>query len=68
MDTGNGFYGAYQFLRSTWRAHVVHGWPLNPARASPPQQTFIAWRNWIANGRRWGGHQWPNSARACGIP
>ena len=57
INTGNGYYGAYQFRLSTWAAHVVPGWTLRPDRATPAQQTFVAWRTWLANGRSWYG-QW----------
>jgi hypothetical protein len=67
INTGNGFYGAYQFMLSTWRAHAPASWTDRPDLASPPRQTFVAWRTWIANGRRWGGRQWPNTAKACGV-
>lgn len=67
--TGNGYEGAYQFTLSTWRA--VGGsvtasghWA---ASASPAEQTYRAWLNWRANGGRWGGGQWPTSARLCGV-
>lgn len=34
-DTGNGFYGAYQFMQGTWEAVGGEG---NPAEASPAEQ------------------------------
>lgn len=34
-DTGNGFYGAYQFMQGTWEAVGGSG---NPAEASPEEQ------------------------------
>jgi hypothetical protein len=34
-DTGNGFYGAYQFMQGTWEAVGGTG---NPAEASPAEQ------------------------------
>lgn len=68
LNTGNGFYGAYQFEQTTWESRKAPSWPYRADLASPQQQTFAAWRNWVSNGRRWGGGQWPNSARACGVP
>jgi hypothetical protein len=53
-NTGNGYYGAYQFLLSTWRAV---GGPGYPHQASPREQTYRAWLVWNLNGRRWAG-QW----------
>jgi hypothetical protein len=61
-NTGNGYYGAYQFLLSTWRAVGGQGYP---HQASPREQTYRAWLNWRANGSRWGG-QW-GTASACGL-
>ena len=63
-NTGNGFYGAYQFLASTWRSVGGRGYP---HQASPAEQTYRAWLNWRANGNRWGGRQWPVAARLCGL-
>ena len=63
-NTGNGFYGAYQFMLSTWQAVGGRGYP---HQASPAEQTWRAYLNWKANGSRWGNGQWPNSARACGL-
>jgi hypothetical protein len=63
-NTGNGFYGAYQFMLSTWRAVGGSGYP---HQASPEEQTWRAYLNWKANGQRWGNGQWPSSARACGF-
>ena len=38
-DTGNGFYGAYQFTLSTWASMGGSG---NPAAASPAEQDYRA--------------------------
>lgn len=38
-DTGNTFYGAYQFTWSTWQTVGGHG---NPAHASPAEQDYRA--------------------------
>lgn len=60
--------GAYQIIPSTWAAFKVHGWTKLAGQASPPRQTFVAWRIWVHNGRSWGlNGQWPNSAAACGV-
>lgn len=63
-NTGNGYYGAFQFTLSTWRANGGRGYP---HQASPSEQTYRAYLNWRANGNRWGGGQWPTSARLCGL-
>lgn len=63
-NTGNGFYGAYQFTLSTWQSVGGQGYP---HEASSDEQTYRAWMNWASNGHRWGGSQWPNSSRLCGL-
>jgi hypothetical protein len=52
-NTGNGFYGAYQFDQSTWRAAGGTG---TPNTASPAEQDRVA-AGWIASGHR---NAWPN--------
>lgn len=59
--------GGMQILVSTWKAFAPKGWPRDPAKASRAQQLLVTWRIWRANGRRWGGNQWPQSAAACGV-
>lgn len=61
-NTGNGYFGAYQFLLSTWRSVGGVGYP---HLASPREQTYRAYLNWAANGHRWGG-QW-GTAGMCGL-
>jgi hypothetical protein len=64
IATGNGYYGAYQFLWSTWASVMVRGWPSNPALASPAQQTFMVWRVYIRDGRSF--REW-GTAGMCGL-
>lgn len=64
LDTGNGFYGGMQFLPGTWRSVGGVG---NPALASRALQLQLAYIVWLNNGRRWGGRQWPTTARLCGL-
>src|SRR4051794_40539303 len=52
-NTGNGYYGAYQFDQHTWEAAGGSG---SPASASPAEQDRAAAR-WIAAGHR---DAWPN--------
>jgi hypothetical protein len=59
--------GGLQIAVKTWAAHAPAKWTRDPAAATRAQQLFVAWRIWWANGRRWGGNQWPNSSRACGV-
>lgn len=63
INTGNGYYGAYQFLLGTWAAYAPPKWTRWPNLATPAEQTFVAWRTWEANGRSWYG-QW-GTARLC---
>ena len=51
-DTGNGYYGAYQFSLSTWASVGGSG---NPAHASPGEQDYRAAALWRTGGP---GH-WP---------
>jgi resuscitation-promoting factor RpfA len=47
-NTGNGFYGAYQFMASTWRAAGGRGLP---HLAEPLEQDYraVRWRLMIGN-------------------
>jgi uncharacterized protein YlxW (UPF0749 family) len=61
IDTGNGYYGAYQFLPSTWDTTVVHEGRSDlvgvlPSRASEFDQDDTAWTlyQWQGKGP-WGG-------------
>lgn len=58
-DTGNGFYGAYQFDLTTWRSVGGTG---NPAHASPAEQDARAWALYQSRGLA----PWPTPARRCG--
>lgn len=51
-NTGNGFYGAYQFTLGTWG---VVGGSGNPAAASPREQDVRAY--WLLS--RYGAGHWP---------
>lgn len=52
----------------TWDAFAPKRWPRDPADATRAQQLLVSWRIWLANGRRWGGNQWPNTSRLCHVP
>lgn len=58
-DTGNGYYGMYQFTLGTWQAAGGTG---NPASASAAEQTAIAQR--VQQMQGWGA--WPVTSRECG--
>jgi hypothetical protein len=59
--------GGLQIDVNTWSSLAPATFPTNPASASPRQQLFVAYRIWLANGHRFGGHQWYYSAAACGV-
>lgn len=52
-DTGNGYYGRYQFSLGTW--HIVGG-KVMPNEASPEEQDFRA----VVLLKRFGPGHWPN--------
>ncbi len=58
-NSGNGFYGAYQFLPSTWRGL---GFPGMPHHAPPEVQDAAARKLQARSG--WG--QWPVCSRRIG--
>jgi hypothetical protein len=60
INTGNGFYGAYQFLPSTWRGL---GFPGMPHQAPPSMQDEAAQKLQARSG--WG--QWPACTRKLGL-
>jgi hypothetical protein len=59
-DTGNGYYGAYQFTAGSWASLGLHGLP---SQASPAQQDQAAQA--LEARRGWG--QWPSCARRLGL-
>lgn len=59
-NTGNGFYGMYQFTMSIWLANGGTG---NPADASAATQTAVAQRIQAQQG--WGA--WPVTSGMCGV-
>lgn len=60
INTGNGYYGAYQFSASTWRSLGYSGLPHN---ASPATQDRAARELQARSG--WG--QWPACSRKLGL-
>ena len=59
-DTGNGYYGAYQFTIGSWRSVGLGGLP---SQAPPAQQDQAAQE--LQARRGWG--QWPSCARRLGL-
>ena len=60
IDTGNGYYGAYQFSAATW--HGL-GYPGLPNQATPAVQDQAAERLQARSG--WG--QWPECSAKLGL-
>lgn len=60
INTGNGFYGAYQFMPRTWRGL---GFPGMPHQAPPEMQDEAARKLQARSG--WG--QWPACSRRLGL-
>lgn len=60
-NAGNGYFGAYQFLLSTW---VSVGGVGLPSVATPAEQTYRAYLVWTRDGGSW--REW-GTARACGL-
>jgi len=71
-NTGNGYYGGFQFLIGTWRRAGGHwyaafdhpGNPAYPFTASPHEQLYRAWRIYHADGDSW--REW-GTAGVCGL-
>jgi resuscitation-promoting factor RpfA len=60
-NTGNGYYGGFQFLLSTWRRAGGVGRPdLQPVH----EQLYRAWVVYRRDGNSW--REW-GTARACGL-
>lgn len=60
-NTGNGFYGAYQFTLGTWQGYGGQGLP---HEASPATQDEIALRLWQARGFQ----PWPGCRAKLNLP
>jgi len=59
-DTGNGYYGAYQFTVGTWRSLGYGGLPSQAPAAEQDQAA-----RQLESRRGWG--QWPSCARRLGL-
>ena len=51
-NTGNGYYGAWQFDSSSWHANGGGQFAANPSSASKDQQDYVAYTYWQRAG--WG--------------
>ena len=50
INTGNGYYGAWQFDRSTWLGNGGGKFALYAHRAPAWAQDYIAYRTWQSRG------------------
>ena len=60
-------HGGMQIDVRTWLRYARHRYPRDPAAATPHEQLVVAYSIWKANGRRFGGTQWPISASTCRV-
>jgi hypothetical protein len=60
-NTGNGYYGGFQFLLNTWHRAGGHGYP---HQARPNEQYYRSWIIWKMNGGSW--REW-GTAGMCGL-
>ncbi len=63
-NTGNGFYGAYQFDYSTWRSNAPGQWANSYPYQAPPSAQDAAAQN-LQSRRGW--YPWPACARKLGL-
>lgn len=59
INTGNGYYGAWQFDYSSWHANGGGRFANLPHFATKQQQDYVAWTYWKRAG--WG--PWPTCGR-----
>lgn len=65
-NTGNGFYGAYQFTPSTWSAHAPIGWKdMLPVAPAVPGSIQDAAAQHLYNARGW--QPWPTCSVKIGL-
>ena len=60
-------HGGMQIDIRTWARFAPRRFPRSPEQATPHEQLVVAYKIWLANGRRFGGHQWYLSASRCGV-
>ncbi|GIU84591.1 MAG: hypothetical protein KatS3mg008_1366 [Acidimicrobiales bacterium] len=65
-NTGNGYYGGLQFLRSTWLAYGGGQFASYPHHATREQQIVVGMRVVQAHGGRYSA--WPSCRRKLGLP
>ncbi len=62
-NTGNGYYGGFQYLPSTWINSGGGQYASRADLATPHEQLLVTWH--VTRSSGWG--QWPNTARMCGL-
>lgn len=70
-NTGNGYFGGFQFEAATWKrvggtadpAFAHPGNPAYPFHASAREQLYRAWLLWVRDGRTW--HSWGAVGASC---
>ena len=62
-NTGNGYYGGFQYLTSTWINSGGGQYASRADLATPHEQLLVTWH--VTRSSGWG--QWPNTARMCGL-
>lgn len=62
-NTGNGYYGGFQYAESTWISAGGLAFAPRADLASPAEQLHVTWMRTTRHG--WG--EWPSTARACGL-
>lgn len=65
INTGNGYYGAYQFSASSWRAWAPNEYKNVTADKAPPAAQDQAVRNYYVQSG-WG--PWPHCSKTLGLP
>ena len=68
-NTGNGFFGMYQFTASTWlnvmKALGITSYRTYPYAAAAPAGVQLQAAEYLQSVAGWG--QWPNTSRMCGV-
>lgn len=52
INTGNGYYGAWQFDLPSWHANGGGSFSYYPHHANKAQQDYVAWTYWTKAGWR----------------
>jgi hypothetical protein len=66
-NSGNGYYGAYQFSQSTWEGFKGTRFAPTPLQATWAEQTFVAYRIWLHPKQGWK-NGFPGCGKKMGYP